>query len=150
MPAEHLLQRETHVTRPRPEVFSFFSDAENLQRLTPPELNFEVWTAVPIQMAPGSLIEYRLRLFGIPFSWTTIISEWEEDTRFVDEQIKGPYAKWIHTHVFEDAGGGTRVRDEVRYRLPLYPVGEAAYPLVHRQLRRIFDYRERRLKELLG
>jgi ligand-binding SRPBCC domain-containing protein len=132
------------------EVFDFFAAAENLERITPPELNFRILTPLPIRMGSGALIEYRLRLFAFPFRWRTRISHWDPGVAFVDEQLTGPYAKWVHTHRFQDAAGGTLVTDEVKYRLPLFPVGEVAYPLVRFQLERIFGYRARRLGELLG
>jgi len=147
---DHVFRAETFVPRPRRETFAFFAAAENLELITPPELRFEIGSALPIAMAAGTRIEYRLRLFGVPFSWTTLISRWEPDACFVDEQLRGPYARWVHTHTFVEADGGTRVTDEVRYRLRLHPLGEVAYPLVRRQLARIFSYRQRRLKELLG
>lgn len=147
---DHVLTTETLVQRPREEVYAFFSDAGNLQRITPPELDFAIRTPLPIRMGQGTLIEYELRLFRIPFPWTTLISLWEPGDRFVDEQVKGPYARWVHTHTFADAPGGTRVTDRVDYRLPLFPAGEVAYPLVRRQLRRIFEYRRERLREILG
>lgn len=147
---EHVLQTEAFISRPRIEVFDFFADANNLERITPPELGFRIRTPLPIRMESGARIEYRLHLFGIPFLWLTRISYWEPGTCFVDEQLKGPYAQWVHVHRFEDAEGGTLVTDEVRYRLPLFPLGEVAYPLVRLQLRRIFGYRARRLVELLG
>lgn len=146
---DHVLTTETLVQRPREEVFAFFSNAGNLQRITPPELDFSIRTPQPISMARGTLIEYELGLFGIPFSWTTLISRWEPGESFVDEQVKGPYARWVHTHTFVDSPGGTRVTDRVLYRLPLFPAGEIAYPLVRRQLRRIFEYRQERLREVL-
>lgn len=146
---EHLLRTETFIPRPREETFAFFAEAENLERITPPELRFRIKTPVPIRMAEGTRIAYRLGLFGIAFSWTTLISRWEPGHCFVDEQIQGPYARWIHTHTFFDAEGGTLVRDEVRYRLPFYPLGEVAHPLVRRQLERIFRYRAARLRQLL-
>lgn len=146
---EHLLTTETLIPRPREEVFAFFAAAENLERITPPELQFRIRTPLPIGMEAGALIEYRLGLFGVPFRWRTRISRWEPPESFADEQLQGPYARWIHTHRFEQVEGGTRVTDEVRYRLPLYPLGELALPLVRLQLRRIFSYRTRRLHELL-
>jgi ligand-binding SRPBCC domain-containing protein len=149
MKGEHELERETVVPRPRMEVFEFFADAENLEHITPPELRFEITSTRPIRMAEGTRIEYRLWLFGVPFTWTSLITRWEPGHSFVDEQIRGPYAKWVHTHSFEDADIGTRVRDHVLYRLPLFPLGEIGYPLVSRQLGRIFEYRARRLRELL-
>jgi ligand-binding SRPBCC domain-containing protein len=147
---EHLLTRETLIPRPRTQVFDFFADAENLERITPPELNFQIQSPLPIRMGAGALIEYRLRLFGLRFRWKTRISHWDPGVSFVDEQLQGPYALWVHTHRFRDVGRGTLVTDEVRYRLPLFPAGEIAYPLVRLQLRRIFNFRARRLHELLG
>lgn len=146
----HVLALETFVPRPRREVFAFFAAAENLERITPPELRFRIATAPPIRMAEGTLIDYRLRLFGVPFAWRTRIARWEPESRFVDEQLAGPYASWVHTHAFRPARGGTLMTDEVRYRLPLFPAGELAYPLVRLQLARIFAYRARRIRELLG
>jgi ligand-binding SRPBCC domain-containing protein len=147
---EHLLALDTVVPKPRRDVFAFFADAANLERITPPELRFRILTPLPIAMRAGTLIDYHLRLFGVPFRWTTRISMWEPDTRFVDEQLAGPYALWHHTHEFRDTDGGTLVSDRVRYRLPLYPAGEVALPIVRAQLRRIFSYRTRRIAELLG
>ena len=149
-PGEHLLWTETFVPRARAEVFAFFANAENLEGITPPELRFEIATPLPILMGAGTRIDYRLRLFGVRFMWASLISEWDEGTAFVDEQLRGPYALWVHRHAFYDAPGGTRVEDRVRYRLPLFPLGELAYPLVRRQLARIFDYRAARLRVLLG
>jgi len=147
---EHGLTARTFIPRPRSEVFDFFATAENLERITPPELRFQIITPLPLRITAGAVIDYRIRLFGIPFHWKTLISRWDPDSSFVDEQVTGPYATWVHTHAFLDAPGGTLVTDEVRYRLPLFPLGEAAYPLVRLQLRRVFGYRTRRLSELLS
>lgn len=147
---DHILRRELVVPRPRDETFAFFAAAENLERITPPELRFRIVTPLPIAMHEGARIDYRLGLFGISFAWETLISTWEPGRRFVDEQLRGPYAKWVHTHSFADHPGGTLVHDEVRYRLPLWPAGELALPIVKLQLARIFNYRTRRLEELLG
>jgi ligand-binding SRPBCC domain-containing protein len=123
-------------------VFSFFADARNLEAITPAFLHFAILPPVPDPMSAGSLIDYRLSLFGVPFRWRTLIEVWEPARRFVDVQLRGPYAEWHHTHVFEDAPGGTRILDRVRYRLPLGPLGRLAHPiLVRRMLERIFDHR---------
>lgn len=138
-----VLERELRIPLPRTEVFAFFADAENLGRITPPELGFRILTPRPIDMHVGTLIDYRLRLYGVPVAWQTIISVWEPPARFVDEQRRGPYRRWVHTHVFEEVGTETVMRDRVSYELPLPPVGEIAAPVVRAQLRRIFDYRRR-------
>jgi len=140
---EHTLEVAIELPLTVAEVFPFFAAAENLERITPPELRFRIVTPLPIEMSEGALVEYRLRLCGVPFGWTTRITRWEPPLRFVDEQLRGPYALWEHTHTFEPTAAGTLIRDRVRYRLPLSPFGEAAFPVVHRQLKRIFAYRQR-------
>lgn len=149
-PGDHVFAVSGFVPRPRDEVFEFFSNAANLEAITPPQLRFRITTSGPISMGVGTLIGYRLSLFGIPFGWKTRIAAWEPNRCFVDEQLKGPYAKWEHTHSFHDADGGTRVEDSVLYRLPLYPLGEIALPVIRLQLKHIFDYRTKRIRELLA
>jgi hypothetical protein len=146
----HLLERSTRIARPIDEVFAFFSDAGNLQRITPPELRFRILTPLPIEMHRGATIAYRLALFGVPFEWLTHIDRWEPPHAFVDRQLRGPYALWVHTHEFETEGSDTRMRDRVEYRLPLGALGLPALPLVRRQLGRIFDYREATIQRLLA
>ena len=141
--AVHVLRREQHLPAPPADVFPFFGDALNLEAITPPWLGFRVVTPGPLAMGPGTLIEYRLRLHGVPVRWRTRIAVWEPPHRFVDVQLSGPYRLWHHTHEFERAaGGGTTMHDVVRYALPLGPLGEAAHRLfVARDLARIFDFR---------
>jgi ligand-binding SRPBCC domain-containing protein len=147
----HELHREQFVARPLDEVFEFFSSASNLELLTPSLMHFEIVTPGPIAMAPGTLIEYRLRVHGIPIRWISRIEEWEQGRRFVDRQLKGPYKLWHHTHEFEEMPGGTKVSDSVRYELPLGVLGElGGLPLVRRDLARIFDYRREAVQKLLG
>lgn len=139
----HVLTREQTLPGSPDTVFPFFAAARNLEAITPPWLGFRVVTPEPIAMAPGALIDYRLRLHGIPLRWKTRIAAWEPGERFVDEQLRGPYALWHHTHEFRPAaGGGTVMRDTVRYALPLGPLGAVAHrALVRRDLDRIFDFR---------
>lgn len=139
----HILRREQQLPLPPGDAFGFFGDAHNLERITPPWLGFRVLTPAPIAMGPGTRIEYRLRLHGLPVRWRTEIAVWEPPHRFVDVQLSGPYRLWHHTHEFEPAGdGSTRMRDTVRYALPLGPLGALAHrALVARDLERIFDFR---------
>ena len=146
--AEHILKREITINRPRSEVFEFFSNAANLQRITPPDLGFSIITPQPIEMREGATIEYRIRLNGFPMNWKTLISKWDSPREFVDEQLSGPYKQWIHTHRFEEVGQNqTLITDEVRYRLPLEPFGDIAHYFVERQLEYIFDFRETAVAE---
>jgi len=147
----HTLRREQHLPGSPEEVFPFFADAGNLEAITPPWLGFEVVTPRPIAMRPGALIEYRLRLHRLPVSWLTRIEEWEPGVRFVDAQLTGPYKLWHHTHEFEPAaGGGTLMRDVVRYALPLGPLGTLAHAvLVRRDVERIFDFRAEAIPRVL-
>jgi len=137
----HRLHRRQVLPLPRKDAFSFFADAGNLARITPPELRFRFVTELPIDMREGALIEYRLSLFGVPFGWQTRISRWEPDEAFVDEQVRGPYRRWVHSHFFTEQGDETLMVDEVEWALPLQPLGEIARPIVRHQLDRIFDYR---------
>ncbi|GAM10405.1 hypothetical protein OR1_02694 [Geobacter sp. OR-1] len=151
MKQEHVLNYSLTISLPRVRVFEFFADAANLERITPPELQFSILTPLPIVMCQGALIDYRLKLFGIPFSWKTRITEWSPPVYFEDEQLEGPYQQWIHRHTFTECEDGrTIIDDEVRFRLPSIPLGEAAFPIVRKQLERIFDYRQKTVKAILS
>jgi ligand-binding SRPBCC domain-containing protein len=138
----YALRREQLLTLPPPEAFRFFADARNLGSITPPWLHFRIVSGGGLAMHPGALIEYRLRLHGLPLRWLTRIETWEPGRRFTDVQVRGPYRLWHHTHSFEPHEEGTTMRDVVRYALPLGPVGRVARALVvRRDLERIFDFR---------
>lgn len=138
----HVLEREQWIPAPLGAVFEFFSDAGNLEAITPPWLRFRILTPRPIAMRVDARIDYRLHLAGVPISWRTRIARWDPPRGFVDEQEHGPYALWEHTHHFEACGGGVLMRDVVRYALPLGPLGSVAHALaVRAALAAIFDYR---------
>lgn len=138
----HILERRQRVELPIERAFEFYADARNLEAITPPWLGFEL-TRTPAVLREGALIEYRLKLHGMPVRWKTMIRAWEPPTGFVDVQLSGPYTLWEHTHSFEpDGDGGVTIGDRVRYSLPLGPLGELAHLLfVRRDVGRIFDYR---------
>jgi ligand-binding SRPBCC domain-containing protein len=139
------------VPKPRAELFDFFADAHNLERITPEFLHFRVITPPPITMDQGTMIDYRLRLYGAPLRWRTEIELFEPARRFVDIQLKGPYRLWRHLHEFDDVDGGTRIRDFVEYEIPFGPIGRVARTLmVERTLERIFDFRSQAVDELFG
>jgi ligand-binding SRPBCC domain-containing protein len=147
----HVLEREQLVAAPLAEVFGFFAQARNLERITPPWLRFALLTSDPIEMVPGALIDYRLRVRGVPLRWTSRIEEWAPGRGFVDCQLRGPYRLWMHRHEFAEVDGGTIVRDRVRYELPLGPIGDAVHAaIVRHDLRRIFDFRRDAVRRLLG
>ncbi len=138
-----MLERSQRIPVGVDEVFGFYANALNLEAITPPWLHFRVLTPGPIQMRAGTLLEYRLRLHGIPVRWVTRIEQWQPGRCFVDVQLRGPYRLWHHTHRFEADGGGTIVSDRVRYALPLGPLGELARrAFVARDLERIFAFRQ--------
>ena len=148
--SQHSLHFSLTLPLPREQVFAFYCDAANLGRITPPELEFRILTPLPIAMRQGALIEYRLRLFNVPFHWVTEIRKWAPPVSFVDAQKTGPFREWVHSHTFrENKDGSTTIEDELRYRLPAFPVGEAAFPLVHKELERIFTYRQEMIRSLL-
>jgi len=149
--SDYVLERELWVPHPLADVFSFFSKAENLERLTPPWMHFRILTPLPIDMKTGAHITYALRVRGLPLRWLTEIERWNPPVEFIDVQLKGPYKLWRHTHTFRAEGAGTRIGDRVEYTLPFGPLGRAVHRLqVARDIATIFDYRAQQVKALLG
>lgn len=141
------LECQQLIVRPITDVFDFFSDAFQLEKITPDSLQFCVLTPPPIDIQAGTVIDYRLKLRGIPIRWCSLIAEWQPPYRFVDQQLKGPYLKWHHEHLFHSVAEGTLCRDVVDYRVPGGALVNRLF--VQSELTRIFAYRQRRLEALL-
>ena len=145
----HRLERELVIGRSRDEIFPFFAEARNLERITPGFLHFKILTEGPIGKRAGTRIDYQIRLNGIPMRWQTLIEEFVGNEYFVDAQVKGPYKLWRHRHSFSDVAQGTLMRDEVEYELPFGIMGELAHGVfVRRQVEEIFRHRNQVIAEL--
>ena len=144
---EFTLDRSQTIDRPLGEGFAFFSDAQNLSTITPDWLKFRIVTPTPIEMGAGTLIDYQIKLHGIPLPWQSEITAWDPPHRFVDEQRRGPYRYWIHEHTFvADGVNRTIIRDRVRYAVP---GGALVHKLfVEPDLARVFTYRARKMDEI--
>ena len=156
---DHVLERRFWLPRPRPEVFAFFADPRNLALVNPPAVRLRWLAPPPPVLAAGGVLDFSVRLAGIPVHWRVIVRELDAPHRFVDVQLRGPFARWEHRHAFLEeappdgtsAAPGTWIEDRVVYRLPLGPLGALAHALgAGRRVTAVFDYRERRLRELLG
>jgi ligand-binding SRPBCC domain-containing protein len=167
--ADHVIERRFWLPRPRPEVFEFFADPRNLPLVNPPAARLAWRSPPPAALAAGTVLDFSVRVWGVAIPWRVMIREFDPPYRFVDVQLRGPFARWEHRHRFaagpEIEGGlrreaepggesgpeGTWVEDRVTYRPSLGPLGRAAHALgAGRQIAGLFDYRERRLRELLG
>jgi ligand-binding SRPBCC domain-containing protein len=147
----HVLEFETKLYRPLEEIFNFFSRAENLDQVTPDDLEFSILTPFPIVMKVGTLIDYRIKLIGVPFFWRTFISDWEPPHRFVDQQLEGPYVFWHHEHTFKQCDGYVLMTDKVHYLSPGWifePLVDSLF--VRGQLNKMWAYRSKTFGELFG
>ena len=144
----YLMRAECTVPRPLDEVFEFFSDATKLETITPPWMHFNVLTPSPIEMFAGQTIDYKLRVHGVPIRWTSEITVWEPNVRFVDEQRRGPYSHWHHEHRFESCEEGTHVIDIVHYGVPGGALVHGLF--VRRDIEQIFAYRQEILQEVFS
>jgi ligand-binding SRPBCC domain-containing protein len=150
--ADYILERRVWLPRPRPEVFEFFADPRNLERIHPAWARPRWLAPPPARLAAGVVLDFRAA--GLPGRWRVIVREFDAPFRFVDAQLRGPFARWEHRHRFTEGAegeGGTWVEDRVTYRLPLGPLGRLVHTVrAGRQVLQLFDYRDRRLRDLLG
>ena len=147
----YTLRRTQFIARPIDDVFRFFSMPENLEKITPKSLGFTILTPRPIDMGKGTLIDYTISLMGFLVHWRTLISDYNPPHSFIDQQIKGPYAFWHHTHTFTEKDGGTEIIDEVLYSIPFWFLGRIVNTLwIKSELKKIFDYRKDIIEQELG
>ena len=147
-PGDRLFEQRQWVPERLKKVFGFFSDERNLEAITPEWLHFEVEGKSTPALEEGTEIDYRLRIHGVPARWRSRISLWEPDRRFRDVQLKGPYARWEHTHGFAEMGEGTLLKDRVIYRLPASSLGGVLFhPLIRKDIGRIFGHRRKVIAE---
>ena len=142
----HILATEIFLPHQHAEVFAFFSDAANLQTLTPRWLHFKILTPLPVRMSRGTIIDYQLRLYGVPMRWQSEITVWDPPFRFVDVQTRGPYRHWVHSHTFQARDGGTICRDWLEYAVPGGAV--VNWLFVAEEVKKIFHYRQRELQRI--
>jgi len=143
-----IFETDTWIPATIDEVFNFFSDARNLDTLTPPLLKFKILTPDPIVMQVGTLIDYKLKIRGIPVTWQSEITVWENPHKFIDEQRKGPYRSWVHEHQFVEDSEGTYVKDIVKYSV--WGGSLINKLLISRDLNKIFNYRKEALSRVFG
>ncbi len=145
----HVLTCEQFLPYPIDRVFDFFKKPENLDHVTPANLGFKILTPSPIPMAEGTVIDYTIRLYGIPMKWQTVITDYDPPHSFTDTQVKGPYKTWIHTHRFTPKDGGTLMADEVQYEVPLGFLGDIVKAVfVQKEVEKIFAYRKKIIGDL--
>lgn len=145
----YVLERQALIPAPRHEVFPFFEDPRNLQKITPKWMGMTITRMDDLPVRQGFRIEYTIRWLFLKLRWVTLITAYEPPESFADLQERGPYKSWLHTHEFVDLGDETLMRDRVQYELPFGILGTIAHRLVvARQLKRIFDYRARRIRKL--
>jgi ligand-binding SRPBCC domain-containing protein len=146
----YIFKRQQTLARPLDAVFNFFKQADNLEKITPSSVGFTILTPRPITMRAGAVLDYTIRIFGLPMRWTTLISTYEPPHRFIDVALRSPYSFWHHTHTFTENEKGTIMTDEIHYVLPFGIFGRLAHFLwVKNQLNYIFDFRERVIADLL-
>ena len=138
----YTVRREQLVEWPLGDVFRLFEKPENLALITPPAMKFKIFTPGPIEKRNGTVVDYSVRILGIPIHWRMMITDYQRPYRFVDVQLNGPYTFWHHTHIFDECSRGTMIVDEVRYVMPFGIIGRLVHALfVRSRIQKIFDYR---------
>jgi len=139
---QYLFHTRLWLKEEQKKVFNFFKDENNLERITPSNLNFKILSKSTENIQKNTLIKYKLKVHGINFKWSTKIKDFDEPQSFTDIQLKGPYKKWEHTHSFSKLSHGTLIDDKVIVKLPFGIFGRIfAFVFVLKDIKRIFKYR---------
>ena len=148
----YTLKKEQIIPRNILDVFDFFSKPENLSVITPSKMGFKILTPSPIEMKEGALIDYTVKIIGLPIRWTTLITKYDPPNLFIDQQLKGPYSMWHHTHNFKKLNDNeTLIEDIVVYSVPYSFIGGLIHSLyIKRDLEKIFSYRSKKIKEIFN
>ena len=148
----HTLKKEQKISKNILEVFDFFSRPENLSIITPPKMKFNIMTPSPIEMKDGALIDYTVKILGFPIKWRTLITKYDPPNIFIDQQLKGPYSLWHHTHTFKKINDNeTLIGDTVIYVVPFSFIGSIVHSIyISRDLEKIFSYREKKIKDFFN
>lgn len=149
-PKAHSIKYKIWTPLAQQEVWNFMSSAYNLEKLTPPWMDFKVTHMSTNEIEKNTVISYKFVLKKIPLVWTTRIISWEPNCSFTDNQDKGPYKLWSHNHLFSELAGGTLIEDHIDYSLPFFPIGNLFFPLVKREIKRIFEYRQQQISGLFS
>ena len=147
-PKVYTFKKEQFVPSDLDTVFEFFSRPENLEKITPSSMGFNIITPTPIDMKEGAIIDYTVKIMGVPMRWRTMITSYKKNEYFVDEQLKGPYSYWHHKHTFKEVEGGVLIIDEITYALPIQAFRLIVHPvLIKPQLNQIFNFRFQTIKD---
>ena len=148
----YTFKKEQEISKNILEVFDFFSRPENLSIITPPKMQFNIMTPSPIEMKDGALIDYTVKILGLPIKWRTLITKYDPPNIFIDQQLKGPYSLWHHTHTFKKINDNeTLIGDTVIYAVPFSFIGSIVHSIyIKRDLERIFSYRTKKIKEIFN
>ena len=148
---DHILEQRLLIGRARPEVFAFFADPACASRLVPPWIRVTLLSGAGKAVVAGTVLDYRITCLGVPFAWRAFVREFDPPFRFLDAQLRGPFARWEHRHRFLTDDNGTLMEDRLVYRLPLGLVGRAVHAVVlGRLMTAAWRHRTQRIGALIG
>ena len=149
MSKKYIMEKHQFISKTKSEVFNFFKTPENLEKITPSNLNFKIHTPSPILMKKNAVIEYQIKIFFFPIYWRTLIKSYDPPNSFKDIQLNGPYKIWDHTHIFKECKNGTMMIDRIVYSIPYGFIGRMVHFIwIKRELKNIFNHRYKIIEEI--